>query len=106
MHIPQIPISLVQGMWKICHRVPALLASQLRRRGLELAKGAPTACVIRGSRIPLRWYQRPLARALEREGHGTVRDGCYETWVNVTPPGVLMAAQMRDMFSPRHRDWE
>lgn len=92
-------------LYGLCRNGFAAAKNCLRTWGEDLAKNAPTASVIRGSRIPLRGYLWPLARALEREGHGAIRDGCYETWVNVTPAGVLMADQMRRAFSPRRYDW-
>ena len=86
----------------------AAIKYQLRTSSEDAAKNAPTASVIRGSRTRLRWWQQLAARSLQREGHGVIRNGCYERWENVTPPGVLMAMQMRGMFSPRrdhHDDW-
>lgn len=87
--------------------VGAAIKHQLRTSSEYAAKSAPTASVIRGSRTRLRWYQWLKARELEREGHGVIRNGYYEKWVNVTPPGVLMAMQMRSMFSQPndHEDW-
>lgn len=72
-----------------------LVKGHLRERSEAAARSAPTALVIRGGSVKLRWYEWPAARALQREGHGTIRDGYYHTWVNVTPPGVLMAMAMR-----------
>jgi hypothetical protein len=76
------------------------------RTSTEFAsRNAPTASVIRGSRTRLRWHQWFKARELEREGHGVIRSGHYEKWVNVTSPGVVMAMQMRGAFSShRQRD--
>lgn len=73
----------------------ASVMDHLRNRSEAAARGAPTASVIRGGSVKLHWYEWPAARALQRERHGTIRGGDYETWVNVTPPGVLMAMQMR-----------
>ncbi len=63
----------------------AKIKDRLRCRGLDLAYGAQTASTMRGSRIPLSPYQMGAARELQREGHGIIRDGCFETWVNTMP---------------------
>jgi hypothetical protein len=75
-----------------------LVKGHLRNRSEEIARNARTASVIRGGSVELRWYEWPAARALQREGHGTIRGNRYETWVNVTPTGILMAIGMRGRF--------
>jgi hypothetical protein len=72
-----------------------LVKSHLRERSEAAARRAPTASVIRGACVKLHWYEGPAALALQREGHGRIRDGYYETQVNVTPRGILMAMAMR-----------
>jgi hypothetical protein len=67
----------------------------LRSRGERLAHTAFTASVLRGSRIKLRRYQWRAARALEREALGTIRDGYYETLIDVTPPALMRAIAMK-----------
>lgn len=98
-------ISAVKIALRLLRRAGEAIKNKLRNDGRVLARTAPTASVIRGSRIPLRWYQRPMARKLESEGHGIIRDGCYETWVDVTPPGVLLAMHARSRFGARS-DWD
>jgi len=97
-------VTAVRLVIRALRAIGAAIKYQLRTSSEDAAKNAPTASVIRGSRTPVRWWQRRAARELEREGHGVIRNGHYEKWVNVTPPGVLMAAQMRAMFSPHHHD--
>jgi hypothetical protein len=75
-----------------------LVKDNLRNRSEEIARNARTASVIRGGSVKLRWYEWPAARALQREGHGMIREDYYETWVNLTPPGILMAIGMRGPF--------
>jgi hypothetical protein len=75
-----------------------LVKGHLRDRNEEIARSASTASVIRGGSVELRWYGWPAARALQREGHGTIRENRYETWVNATPTGILMAIDMRGHF--------
>lgn len=72
-----------------------LVKNRLRARAEELARNATTASVLRGSRIKLRWQEWPAARQLQSEGHGTIHDGHYETWVNVTPSVILKAMATR-----------
>jgi hypothetical protein len=78
---------------------------RLRIWGDVLARTALTASVVRGSRIRLSWWEWPIAWVLQRQGHGSIHNGFYEVWVNVTPPGVLLAMQARGQFSPQH-NWE
>ena len=108
MHFPDSTIghlwSALKALYRLCDYAYTAMTNRLRSRGEELARRAPTASVIRGSRLPLRWYQWPMARRLQREGHGTIRNGCYETWIDVTPPGVLMVRRMCDVYLPHHRD--
>jgi hypothetical protein len=75
-----------------------LVKGHLRDRSEERARSARTASVIRGGSVKLRWYEWPAARALQREGHGTIRESYYETWVNITPPGILLAMGVRGRF--------
>lgn len=89
-------VSAVKAAYQFgCKLYGWLVKDALQRRGEDAARNAPTASVIRGSRIRLRWYERPAARALQREGLGTISGSYYETWVNVAPPGILMAMAMR-----------
>jgi hypothetical protein len=110
MHLPDSTTlahiwSALKALYRLCRYAYGAITNRLRDSGEEFARTAPTASVIRGSRLPLRWYQWPMARRLQRAGHGIIRNGCYETWVNVTPPGVVMAMQMRATFQPHHRNW-
>lgn len=100
-------ITAVKFIFRVLRAIRGAIKYQLRTSSEDAAKSAPTASVIRGSRTRLRWFQRFGARQLEREGHGVIRDGYYENWVNVTPSGIVMAIQMRERFSPRHHhdDW-
>lgn len=75
-----------------------LVKDRLRNRSEEIARNASTASVIRGGSVRLHWYEWPAARALQRAGHGTIRENHYQTWVNVTPTGVFMAIGMRGQF--------
>jgi len=72
-----------------------LVKNRLRTRGEELARNVPTGSVLRGSRTKLRWYEWTAARQLQSEGVGTIRDGYYETWINVTSSAILQALPMR-----------
>jgi hypothetical protein len=104
---------MIHGNWvpsafKIFGKVYELLVTNgLRNRSEQRARSSPTHSVIRGGAVKIRWYEWPAARQLQREGHGTIQGDHYQTWVNVTPRGLLMAAQMRAMFSPPHHhdDW-
>ena len=78
-----------------------LVKGHLRNRSEAAARSAPTASVIRSGCVKLHWYERPAARELQHEGHGTVSGGYYEVWVNATPPGVLMAMELRALNKPR-----
>jgi hypothetical protein len=71
------------------------IKERLRCRGEDLAYGARTASTMRGSRIPLSWYQWRGARELQREGHGIIRDGYFETWVNTMPLVLRQDLAMR-----------
>ena len=56
----------------------------MRHRGEELARRTPTASVIRGSRLRLRWYERLAVKAHRLRALGDVsevRDGMLETWL-------------------------
>jgi hypothetical protein len=75
-----------------------LVKDHLRDRSEEMARSVRTASVIRGGSVKLRWHEWPAARALQREGHGTICEGYYQTWVNVTPPAILMALAARAPF--------
>jgi hypothetical protein len=88
-------VSSVKVIRQIYRWVGQLVKNRLRDRSDELARRAPTASVLRGSRIKLRWYQWPAARELQREGHGAIRDGYYERWINITPPAILQAMARR-----------
>jgi hypothetical protein len=72
-----------------------LVKDHLRDRSEERARSANTASVIRGGSVKLHWYEGPAARELQREGHGTICEGYYQTWVNVTPRWALMAMAAR-----------
>ncbi len=90
-------VSAVKAVYQLGRKVYGwLVRDALQRRGEDAARDVPTASVLRGSRTKLRWYQWPAARELQREGRGTISGGYYETWVNVTPPGILMAMAMRE----------
>ena len=90
------PIELVLSIAKAARKLYVwLVKGHLRNRSEAAARSAPTASVIRAARVKLCWYEGPAARELQREGHGTVRDSYYETSVDVTPPGVLMAIAAR-----------
>ena len=67
----------------------------LRRRAEAAVRNVPTASVLRCGRVKVQWYERPATRELELEGHGTIRDGYYETWINVTPPVILQMMDVR-----------
>lgn len=55
-----------------------------------------TASVVRSAPVRVYWYERAAARELQREGHGEIEGASYyRAWVNVTPPGVLMAMRGR-----------
>jgi hypothetical protein len=93
---------MIHGNWvpsafKVLGKLYELLATNgLRNRSEQKARSAPTASVIRGGAVKIRWYEWPAARQLQREGHGTIRnDDHYETWVNVTPRGLVMAMELR-----------
>jgi hypothetical protein len=75
----------VSWLPKIYRYTNAAIKDRLRCRGEDLAYSAPTASTIRGSRILLSRYQLHAARELQREGHGIIRDGYFETWVNTMP---------------------
>lgn len=79
-----------------------LVKGHLRNRSEEASRNSDTASVVRSAPVRLRWYEWPAARELQREGRGSIEGRCYRAWVNVTPPGVLMAAQMRAMLSAHH----
>jgi hypothetical protein len=76
-----------------------VVKDRLRDRSEEKARNANTASVIRGGTVKLHWYEGPAARALQREGHGTIRERYYQTWVNVTPRWASMAMAARAMGS-------
>jgi hypothetical protein len=98
IHTNWVP-SAAKGLGKLYQW---LVTDRLRDRSEEKARSAPTAAVIRSGVVELRWYEWPAARQLQREEHGAIEGRCYRGWVNVTPRGVLVAAQMRAMFSPPH----
>src|ERR1700728_1702206 len=75
-----------------------LVKGHLRDRSEEKARSANTASVIRGGSVKLHWYEWPAARELHREGHGSIREGYYHTWVNVTPRWALVAMAARARF--------
>lgn len=100
-------LAAVRLVIRVLRAIGAAIKHQLRTSSEDAAKNAPTASVIRVSRTRLHWWHSFAAPALQREGHGHKHNGYYHRVENVTPPEVLMAAQMRAMFSTRHRhnDW-
>jgi hypothetical protein len=111
MHLPDSTTlthigSALKTLYRLSWYAYGAIKNRLRDSGEELARTAPTASVILGSRLPLRWYQWAMARQLQRTGHGAIRNGCFETWINATPSGVLMAMQMRAAFQPHLFEWE
>lgn len=107
MHMPDGLGQIGSGLVKSLSYWYTATKDRLRIWGDVLARTALTASVARGSRIPLRWWEWPIAWVLQKQGHGTIRNGCYEVWVNVTPPGVLLAMQARSRFSSHHdEDWK
>jgi len=91
----------VSWLMQIYRYANAAIKDPLRCRGLDLAYGAPTASTMRGSRILLSRHQMGAARELQREGHGIIRDGYYETWVNTVP-----LAMRQDMAMRSSRGWD
>jgi hypothetical protein len=91
-----IPIGWVASALKPAVAVYRLVVKgDLRNRSEQASRNADTAVVVRSALTKLRWYEWPAARELQREGHGTIEGHCYRAWVNVTPPGMLMAMAMR-----------
>ena len=92
------PIELLVSAAKALGKLyDCMVKAHLRDRSEAVARTAPTASVIRGGSVMMHWYERPAARVLQREGHGTICGRYYETWVNVMPRGVLMAMHMRGL---------
>lgn len=90
------PIEWVVSTAKVARSIYGwLVTSHLRDRSEQASRNVETASVIRSALVRVRWYEWPAARQLQREGHGTIEGRCYRAWVNVTPPGVLMAMAMR-----------
>lgn len=71
------------------------MKGHLRRRSEEASRNLNTAAVVRLAPVELRWYEWAAARELQREGHGLIKGQHHRAWVNVRPPGVLMAMAMR-----------
>ena len=92
------PIGLLVSAAKALGKLyDCMVKAHLRERSEAVARIAPTASVIRGGSVMMHWYEWPAARALQREGQGTIRGRYYETWVDVTPRGVLIAMHMRGL---------
>ena len=72
-----------------------LVKGHLRNRSERASRNVRSASVVRSAPVKVRWHEWATARELQREGHGVIEGDCYLAWVNVTPPGVLMAMAMR-----------
>ncbi len=73
-----------------------LVKGHLRNRSEHASRNADSASVVRSAPVMLRWHEWAAARELQREGHGAIEGEFYRAWVNVMPPSVLMAMQMRE----------
>jgi hypothetical protein len=86
----------------------ATIVRRARERAEEGARAMDTVCVVRGCRVPLRWYERVAVLFHRMLGLGAargVRGRAIEASVDVTPPVILMAAAARARFSSHSRDW-
>lgn len=85
----------VSWLTQIYRYTNVAIKDHLRCRGEDLAYGSRTASTVRISRIPLSRYQLRAARELQREGHGIIRDGCFETCVNTIPLALRQDMALR-----------
>ena len=83
-----------------------VVKGHLRSRSEQASRSVDSASVIRSALVSLRWYEWSAARELAREGHGTIEGACYRAWVNVTPPGVLMAMASMQLNRRGGASWE